>query len=85
MKLKKKRLLWMYYGGTKSPPNMWEKIVDFLPKAALKCPCFTVLKFFFSFINHRNFSDRVKCVILKSLEIDNKSDIGALKLEIVLL
>lgn len=71
--------------GEKSPPNMWEKIVDFLPKAALKCPYFTVLKFFFSFISHRNLSDRVKCGILKSLAIDNKSDTGALKLEIVLL
>lgn len=59
----------------KSPPRIWKKIMDFLHKAALKCPCFTESKIFFSFISYRNVSDRAKCVILKSWEIYNKSDI----------
>ena len=59
----------------KSPPSIWKKILDFLHKAALKCPCFTESKIFFSFISYRNVSDRAKCVILKSWEIYNESDI----------
>lgn len=57
--------------------------MDFLHKAALKCPYFTQSQIFSSFVRYRNLSDREKYVTLKSLEMNNKSDV--LKLEIVLL
>lgn len=46
LEIKKEKIAFDVLWGKKSPPNMWGKIVDFLPKAALKCPYFTVLKFF---------------------------------------
>lgn len=58
----------------KSPPSIWKKIMDFLHKAALKCPCFIESKIFFQFYQ-RNLGDMEKCVILKSLKIHSKSDI----------
>lgn len=84
LEIKKKRLLWMYYGG-KKPSKYVGKNSGFSTQSCLKMSIFYSLKVFFSFISHRNLSDRVKCGILKSLAIDNKSDTGALKLEIVLL
>lgn len=71
--------------GEKKPSEYVGKDSGFSTQSCLKMSLFYSLKVFFSFISHRNLSDRVKCGILKSLVIYNKADIGALKLEIVLL
>lgn len=85
LEIKEEKIALDVLWGEKKPSKYVGKDSGFSTQSCPKMSMFYSLKVFFSFINHRNFSDRVKCVILKSLEIDNKTDVGALKLEVVLL